>query len=85
MDAESPVRSIVAQTETAEVVGIANCVVHETTSKIKPICCLQDLFVAPAHRSAGIGKRLIDHPVAEMKSQGWSRLYWHTRKNNYRA
>ena len=23
--------------------------------------------------------------VAEMKAQGWSRLYWNTKENNYRA
>jgi hypothetical protein len=28
---------------------------------------------------------LIGWLVAEMKREGWSRLYWHTRLNNYRA
>jgi len=23
--------------------------------------------------------------VAQMQEQGWSRLYWNTRENNYRA
>jgi hypothetical protein len=64
---------------------MANYIVHESTSKFAPICCLQDLFVDPGRRSAGVGKKLIDWLVAEMKSKGWSRLYWHTRENNYRA
>ena len=29
--------------------------------------------------------RVADALVAEMKRKGWSRLYWHTRLNNYRA
>ena len=28
---------------------------------------------------------MIDWLVAKCKAQGWSRLYWHTRENNYRA
>ena len=28
---------------------------------------------------------MIDWLVAEMKAQGWSRLYWNTKENNYRA
>ena len=32
-----------------------------------------------------MGQQLIDWLVAEMTGQGWSRLYWHTRENNYRA
>jgi len=39
----------------------------------------------PAVRARGAGKALIDWLVAEAKRKGWSRLYWHTRNNNYRA
>ena len=38
-----------------------------------------------AQRAAGVGEQLIGWLVAEMKREGWSRLYWHTRLNNYRA
>ena len=50
-----------------------------------PVCYLQDLFVDPALRAGGVGRQLIDWLVAEMKRQNWSRLYWNTRENNYRA
>jgi ribosomal protein S18 acetylase RimI-like enzyme len=33
----------------------------------------------------GVGKQLIDWLVAECKAQKWSRLYWNTKENNYRA
>jgi GNAT superfamily N-acetyltransferase len=32
-----------------------------------------------------VGKRLIDWLLEETKRQGWSRLYWNTKENNYRA
>jgi GNAT superfamily N-acetyltransferase len=85
MDSEAPVHAIVAERDGDGVIGIANYLVHEHTLGVTPACYLADLFVDPAQRAAGVGKQLIDWLVAEMKRQRWSRLYWHTRSNNYRA
>ena len=84
MDPAAPVHAIVAESE-GDVVGIANYVIHDSTSMIAPVCYLQDLFVDPERRGGGIGRTLIDWLIAEMKSQGWSRLYWQTREDNHRA
>lgn len=83
-DPESPVFAAVAEVD-GRVVGIANYLLHESTSSLQPVCYLQDLFVDPEARGAGVGKQLIDWLVAEMKSRNWSRLYWSTRETNYRA
>jgi GNAT superfamily N-acetyltransferase len=85
MDATSPVHAIVAVREPDQVIGIANYLIHESTSALAPVCYLQDLFVDPDTRATGAGKLLIDWLVAEMNTQGWSALYWHTKENNYRA
>ena len=85
MDAGSTVHGIVAERAADGVIGIANYIIHENTSTLTPICYLQDLFVDPKLRAGGVGKQLIDWLVAEMKAQGWSRLYWNTKENNYRA
>jgi len=77
--------AIVAETRNEGVIGIANYVVHEHTLAIAPACYLGDLFVEAGQRGAGVGEQLIGWLVAEMKREGWSRLYWHTRLNNYRA
>jgi len=84
MDASSPVKAIVAVHE-GEVVGIANYLLHENTSTLAPVCYLQDLYVDPKSRASGVGKQLIEWLVAEMEREGWARLYWATRENNYRA
>jgi GNAT superfamily N-acetyltransferase len=84
MNAESPVHGIVAE-RGRDVIGIANYVIHENTSTLTPVCYLQDLYVDPDLRAAGAGRQLIDWLLAETKSRGWSRLYWNTRENNYRA
>lgn len=86
MDSSAPIHAIVAEdTANKQVIGIANYLIHETTSSLAPVCLMQDLFVDPATRAGGAGKLLIDWLVAEMSAHGWSRLYWHTKENNYRA
>lgn len=85
LDPASPVYAIVAQGEDGETMGFANYVIHEHTSTLSPVCYLADLFVDPTRRGASIGKQLIDWLLAETKAQGWSRLYWHTKENNYCA
>ena len=84
MDAASPVKAIVAEDE-GLVVGICNYILHENTWELTPVCYLEDLFVRPEIRARGVGKAMIDWLVAAMKANNWSRIYWNTKENNYRA
>lgn len=85
MDTKSPVYSIGAVDARGAIIGIANYVLQESTTTIRPACYLQDLYVDEAQRGEGVGKQLIDWLIAEMKSKGWAHLYWHTKETNYRA
>ena len=85
MDPAVPVHAIVAERAGTGVIGMANYILHENTWTLTPVCYLEDLFVDPQERAQGVGKQLIDWLVAQMKAQGWSRLYWNTKENNYRA
>ncbi|OZI30683.1 GNAT family N-acetyltransferase [Bordetella genomosp. 10] len=85
MDPASPVHAIVAECSEHGVIGIANYILHDNTWTLTPVCYLQDLFVDPKIRAQGVGQQLIDWLVAKMKSENWSRLYWNTKENNYRA
>jgi GNAT superfamily N-acetyltransferase len=85
LDPSFPVHAIVAEENGSKVVGIANYIIHENTSALTPACSLQDLFVQSDQRATGVGKLLIDWLIEEMKVEGWSRLYWNTKENNYRA
>jgi len=67
------------------VMAIANYIVHENTWESAPVCYLEDLYVDPDARARGVGRQLIDWLVAAMPLEGWSRLYWLTKENNYRA
>ena len=81
----SPVAAIVAESSDTGVIGICNYILHENTWEIAPVCYLEDLFVKPGERAAGVGRAMIDWLVARMQSEGWSRVYWNTKENNYRA
>src|SRR5688572_20403923 len=85
MSPSVPVHAIVAEREHDGVIGMANYVIHENTWTLTPVCYLEDLFVDPARRAHGVGRQLIDWLLAEVKGQGWSRLYWNTKETNYRA
>jgi len=85
MDLSSPVHAIVAERPREGVIGMANYVIHENTWTLTPVCYLEDLFVDPKKRAAGVGRQLIDWLLAETKRRKWSRLYWNTKENNYRA
>jgi len=85
MDPAAPVYAIVAERPGDGVIGMANYILHENTWTPTRVCYLEDLFVDPKMRAAGVGRQLIDWLVAEMKAQRWSRLYWNTKETNYRA
>ncbi len=65
-----------------EVAGFSLYIVHDSSWTIGPYCYLEDLFVAPKLRGRGIGRILIADLIERARSNGWSRLYWHTRAGN---
>lgn len=81
LDPAGPMFGRVAVLESA-MVGFTICVVHEGTWSVNPTCYLEDLFVDPAARRAGLGRALLDDLVALGGQNGWSSLYWHTRADN---
>jgi ribosomal protein S18 acetylase RimI-like enzyme len=85
MDPISPLHAVIAIVPEQGVVGMANYLIHESTSNWMPACFLQDLYVDPASRGSGVGERMIAWFVAQMKVRQWSKLYWNTRESNYRA
>jgi GNAT superfamily N-acetyltransferase len=66
-------------------VGFATYVLHPFTWGTNPQCYLEDLFVHEDARGRGVGHTLIAHLVEAAKTEGWDRVYWHTRANNVRA
>jgi GNAT superfamily N-acetyltransferase len=67
------------------VIGFSISVIHEGTWTGAPVCYLEDLFVASMARGAGVGTALILDLIDLARKNEWSRLYWHTHKDNAAA
>lgn len=63
-------------------VGLVHWILHRSTWTVGDYCYLQDLFVDPATRGGGIGRRLISHVYGEAERAGCSRVYWLTHETN---
>ena len=84
LDPAAPIFARLVEKDT-EVVGFAAWVLHEGTWSIAPVCYLEDLFVAEAARSGGIGRMLVEDLIVRARRAGWANIYWHTRADNLPA
>ncbi len=66
-------------------VGIAHILFHRSTWSKSYYCYLEDLFVDPAIRAKGIGRKLIEAVYDEADRRNATRTYWATQEFNYRA
>jgi len=67
------------------VIGIAQCVVHDSTWSQAPYVYLSDLFVAPEARGSGAGCALIEAVYDRADRMGAARVYWLTHHTNATA
>ncbi len=81
LDPQSALVGRVAERD-GRVVGFSASVIHEATWDARPVCYLEDLYVAEPARGAGVGGALIDDLIGLARERGWGRLYWHTRADN---
>ncbi len=66
-------------------VGIVHYILHPTTGHIHPVGYMQDVYVDPAHRRTGVGRRLVEEVVKIGKREKWARMYWLTEDGNKEA
>lgn len=63
-------------------VGLTHYLFHRHGWKVENVCYLQDLFVAPAARGTGCGRKLIEAVYAAADAHGAANVYWHTQDDN---
>ncbi len=80
-DPTEPVFALVAE-QPGQLAGLAHFLFHRSTTRIEPVCYLQDLFTDPALRGRGLGRALIEGVYVRARDAGASRVYWQTRENN---
>ena len=65
--------------------GFVHCVLHPATWSLADYCYLEDLFVSPYARGAGVARALIEAVYARADALGCARVYWLTHENNATA
>jgi GNAT superfamily N-acetyltransferase len=65
--------------------GLAHYLFHRHAWKLGDVCYLQDLWVEPRHRGAGLGEALIRAVYAAADTAGARDVYWLTAEDNETA
>ena len=79
---EGALVGLVAVDGDGNAIGLAHLVFHATTWADTPYCYLEDLFVDPRARGAGVAKALIEAVYATARERGAERVYWTTQQFN---
>ena len=80
-DAEEPVRAFVAEHD-GRLVGLVHYIFHRSTTRLRDVCYLQDLFTTQNLRGQGVGRKLIVAVYDAARQAGCSRVYWLTHTSN---
>ncbi len=83
-DPAEPVHALVAL-QGQRIVGLAHYIYQRQTTRLTPVCYLNDLFTLPDCRVHGVGRRLIEAVYDAARSAGSSRVYWGTQAGNRTA
>jgi GNAT superfamily N-acetyltransferase len=83
-DPAEPVFALVAEQD-GQLVGLVHFLFHRSTTRIEPVCYLQDLFTSSEARGQGVGRALIEGVHAQARDAGAKRVYWQTREDNVAA
>jgi GNAT superfamily N-acetyltransferase len=85
LDPASPMSARLVVDEAGAVLGFAVWHHHIASWHLANDLYLEDLFVDPAARGAGLGRALLDDLFALARTRGFGRIYWHTDEGNARA
>ena len=67
------------------IAGLVHYIYHPHNWRQEDVCYLQDLFVDPAHRGAGVGCALIEAVYHAADANGTPSVYWLTQDFNHTA
>lgn len=84
LDPAEPMHALVAEAD-GTLIGLAHYLYHRSTTRLQPVCYLQDLFTTEAARGRGVGRRLIEAVYAAAHRAGSTRVYWQTQAGNQAA
>lgn len=83
-DPKSLITGFVAEIDT-KLCGIAHCFLRPSTWHPIGYLYLEDLYVDPEYRGAGVGKALLNQVAEYGREIGAERLYWIVKEDNAKA
>jgi GNAT superfamily N-acetyltransferase len=83
-DPAEPMHALVAERDGATV-GLCHHLFHRSTTRLAPVCYLQDLYTVPAYRGLGVARALIQRVYTDARAAGSTRVYWQTQAGNATA
>ncbi len=85
MDPAQEMYAALAVDEQGTPVGLANYLLHRSFWDVAPSCYLNDLYVDPACRGGGAGRKLLSFVKDHSDALGAAKLYWLTAEDNATA
>lgn len=76
--------ALVAEAD-GQLLGLTHYLFHRHAWRIENVCYLQDLYVDPAARGLGLGRKLIEAVYARGDAVGAPQVYWLTQDFNHEA
>lgn len=76
--------ALVAEAD-GQLLGLTHYLFHRHAWRIENVCYLQDLYVDPAARGLGLGRKLIEAVYARADAAGAPQVYWLTQDFNHEA
>ncbi|MDR6756239.1 GNAT superfamily N-acetyltransferase [Mycoplana sp. BE70] len=73
---EAVTRAVICETEMGEPVGFAVWFYNYSTWQARNGLYLEDLYVTPEHRGAGVGRKLLRHLAQVAVAEGCGRFEW---------
>ena len=76
-----PVFALVAERD-GKLLGLTHYLFHRSTTRVEPVCYLQDLFTDQGARGQGVGRALILAVYEQARLASACRVYWQTQVTN---
>lgn len=82
MDPGQEMFAALALDDAGQAVGLVNYLLHRSFWDLEPCCYLNDLYIDPACRGGGAGRKMLEFVKSHSDQIGVAELYWLTAKDN---
>jgi GNAT superfamily N-acetyltransferase len=81
LDAYEPMHALIAERGDS-VLGMVHFLFHRSTTRLTPVCYLEDLYTVESARGQGVARALIEAVYDRVREAGVASVYWQTHESN---